>query len=101
MHFYHTYDATTGRPKACLIDSAKKKIDFLTGSLPGAILIPAESHLITVINKQDYAEPAISGIDSLTIGNELLIAAQTNENESSKSEKKLLLLRILSTISLS
>jgi len=74
VHFFSVKDAVTGELKGAMIDSAVHPIEFIQGSVPEAVLIPSDHHLIGLLDNDDNIEPNPKGIGDLFIGNELLIA---------------------------
>jgi hypothetical protein len=74
VHFFNVKDAVTGELKGAMIDSAVHPIEFIQGSVPEAVLIPSDQHLIGLLDNDDYIEPNPKGIGDLYIGNELLIS---------------------------
>jgi hypothetical protein len=74
VHFFREKDPTTGALRAAVIDSAVDQVDFVQGSVPEAVLIPSDHHLITVMNDWEYQEPLQKGIRDFLIGHELLIS---------------------------
>lgn len=80
VHFYNSEDVYTDELNAEIIDTADPGPDHISGSTPAAILIPATSHKITIINKPGYEEPKTSGIGTFTIGEEMLVTDKTEEH---------------------
>ncbi|MDO6432092.1 hypothetical protein Q4E93_15930 [Flavitalea sp. BT771] len=74
VHFFKVKDAVTGELKGAMIDSAVHPIEFIQGSVPEAVLIPSDHHLIRLLDNDDYIAPDPKGIGDLYIGNELLIS---------------------------
>lgn len=73
VHFFYIKDPVTGELKGALVDSAVHAVEYIQGSVPGAVLIPADHHLIRLLTKGDYAQPEKSGIGDFSIGEELLL----------------------------
>jgi len=82
IHFYKTWNKEDDSYHAKITDTSVDKIDSLKGSIPGAILIPAEEHLLTVIDKPMPYEAKESGIGEFSVGSGLLI------NQSKAKETK-------------
>jgi hypothetical protein len=73
VHFFKKRDTQTGLYNATIIDSAIDHVDFIQGSTPEAILIPASDHLISMMEEFGYEAPVAVGVGSLSVGNELLV----------------------------
>lgn len=73
VHFFKKRDIQTGLYNATIIDSAIDHVDFIQGSTPEAILIPASDHLISMMEEFEYEAPVAVGVGSLSVGNELLV----------------------------
>jgi len=74
VHFFFVKDPVTGELRGALIDSAVDAVEYIQGSVPEAVLIPSDHHLISLMTAGDYPEPAPTGISELVIGNELLVS---------------------------
>jgi len=81
-HFFRKQDINTGGYDAKMIDSSRHAVVSISGSIPGAVLIPAEQHLITVLNRAGYLPPPPFGIGSLLIGEEFFPSRQAEERAS-------------------
>jgi hypothetical protein len=73
VHFFSIKDPVTGDLKGALVDSALHAVEYIQGSLPESVLIPADHHLIHLLTEGDYAAPEPSGIGDLSVGEELLL----------------------------
>lgn len=76
VHFFKKRDIQTGMYNAAIIDSATDQVDFIQGSTPEAILIPASDHLISMMEEFEYEAPVAVGVGSLSVGNELLVTGR-------------------------
>ena len=74
IHFFQVKDPETGELRSALVDSAVDPTDYIQGSLPESVLIPAEHHLITLMDHEGYDPPESAGIRDLSLGDELLVA---------------------------
>jgi hypothetical protein len=83
VHFFREKDPLTGNYINCIQDTAVEDIEFIEGSMPEAVLIPASHHLITVIDEKRYRDPQPMGIDSVITGEEMIIV-----HDRSSSHKK-------------
>ncbi|HET6253616.1 MAG TPA: hypothetical protein VFE32_06065 [Puia sp.] len=73
VHFFSVRDRTTGELKSAVFDSAVDGQDYIQGSVPEAVLIPSDHHLIRLLTKGDFVAPATSGIGDFSVGDELLL----------------------------
>lgn len=73
IHFFCIKDPATGELRGSLVDSAVKTIEYIQGSVPEAVLIPSDHHLITLLSADGDAGPSPAGIKGLSIGEELLV----------------------------
>jgi len=73
VHFFREKDPLTGNYINCIKDTAVEDIEFIQGSMPESVLIPATHHLITVIDERKYRDPQPMGIDSVITGEEMII----------------------------
>ncbi len=80
LHFYQVYDVKTGEFYDRLLDSATQKTEYLSASLPNALLVSSSEHAITVLDKPHYVEPGRTGISGMMIGGELLVADANEYN---------------------
>lgn len=74
VHFFRIQDINTGGYTASAIDSARRPVKFICGSIPGAVLVPCKEHLITILDKPGYVEPGPMGIGHFAVGSELFQA---------------------------
>jgi hypothetical protein len=88
VHFFQVRNFRTGEYGAAIIDSAVDNVSFLRGSVPEAVLIPSEDHLITVMKDLVYEQPMEVGIGSLPVGSELSIASRRTESDSTRQPDK-------------
>jgi hypothetical protein len=88
VHFFQFRKFRTGEYGAAIIDSAVDNVSFLRGSVPEAVLIPSEDHLITVMKDLVYEQPMEVGIGSLPVGSELSIASRRTESDSTRQPDK-------------
>ena len=101
VHFYYTKDEDTGRIMAFATDTAAGDLQQIRPSLPQAVLIPSEEHLITILNAPEYKEPQPLGIDALKISNELIIGndhpaiTATNTREDHPADEEMLTIAII------
>jgi hypothetical protein len=79
VHFFKVRDIQTGEYNSEIVDSAISNVEFIRGSVPEAVLIPADDHLITVQKDMVYEEPSKVGIGSLPVGDELLISGHDED----------------------
>lgn len=73
IHFYQVYDPTEKTFHARVTDTAVDKTAFIKGSVPGAILVPVEEHLLTVIGQPLPGKAVRAGIGEFSIGSGLLV----------------------------
>jgi hypothetical protein len=73
VHFFTERDTITRRHIHCVLDTAVDDIAYLQGSVPDAVLIPAATHNIQVIDEWIYRDPSPIGISSAITGNELIV----------------------------
>ena len=78
VHFYKVFNKVDKRFRAQVTDTSVHKIDSIKGSVPGAILIPAEEHLLTVIHQSVPEDAQKSGIGQFVIGSSLLVNQSAN-----------------------
>lgn len=86
VHFFKARDIQTGEYNSKIIDSAITSVEFIRGSVPEAVLIPANDHLITVQKDIIYEEPSKVGIGSLPVGDELLISGYNEDRNNLNPE---------------
>lgn len=86
VHFFRVRDIQTGEHNSKIFDTAINKVEFIRGSVPEAILIPADDHLITVQKNLVHADPSKVGIGSLPVGDELLISNGADDHNSVKGQ---------------
>ncbi|WP_316815114.1 hypothetical protein [Pedobacter nyackensis] len=94
IHFYKVWNREEGIFHAQITDTAITATDSLQGSVPGAILISADDHQLTVIDQTLPVEPTKSGIGDFSIGSDLLIiqppgSGKKTTKETSTSEEAL------------
>ena len=82
IHFFEVKDPVTGELSATCIDTARTPTSRLTGSVREAILIPAEQHLIAVLDEPAFLETRPSGIGDFILGQELLIMPAAGQRPS-------------------
>ncbi|MBN9382183.1 MAG: hypothetical protein J0H74_15550 [Chitinophagaceae bacterium] len=73
VHFFNIKDPVTGALKSALLDTAVTPVPYIQGSVPEAVLVPSEQHLISLQTNDDYIEPSPKGIGDFQVGDELLI----------------------------
>lgn len=89
VHFYSSEDVYKDELNAEITDTADAgPDDHISGSTPAAVLIPATSHKITIINKPGYEEPKTSGIGTFTIGEEMLVTDKAEEHTHEAASKR-------------
>lgn len=81
LHFYKIWNKVKEDFDACISDTAVDLTDSLKGSIPGAILISAEEHLLSVTDTATPLEPDRSGIERFSIGSDLLINHETGKEK--------------------
>lgn len=86
VHFFKKRDLQNGHYNAAIIDSAIDDVDFIQGSTPEAILIPAGDHLISVMEEFEYEVPVAVGVGSLSVGNELLVTQRLKKSTDSNKQ---------------
>lgn len=86
VHFFKVRDIRTGEHNSKILDTAVDNVEFIRGSVPEAILIPADDHLITVQKNLVYADPSKVGIGSLPVGDELLISGGEDDHNGVKGQ---------------
>lgn len=74
LHFYKKYNTGAGRFESYVKDSFKANMSYVEASRPDAVLMPAETHMLTVAGSSVYQPSSQSGIGKLVIGRELLLA---------------------------
>lgn len=79
VHFYTRHNVKTGEDFHTVEDIAVTKQNFIQASVPHAILIPAEQHVITVASNVGYEAPKGVGINKLAIGDEFLVIDENAE----------------------
>lgn len=80
IHFFTETDPKTGEKTYCALDTALEDVEFIMPSTPGAVLIPANHHLINVISESIYREPAPIGINGLITGEEMIVGRKLLPN---------------------
>lgn len=73
VHFYKVMNKIDKRLDAQITDTSLHKVDSIKGATPGAILVPADEHLLTVIDEPVPVDAQRSGIGQFTIGSGLLV----------------------------
>ena len=73
LHFFNKYNPVTGKMEAHVIDTAVDSVKYIKGSNPGAILVSAPSHEITILEDKNYEKPGKTGIGGLVISDEFLV----------------------------
>jgi hypothetical protein len=73
LHFYSWTDPETGETLHGVEDFGRNNRNYIRGSVPEAVIIPAEQHQLTIISEIEHSDPPVAGIGSLLIGNELLV----------------------------
>jgi hypothetical protein len=81
VHFYKVLNKIDKRVHAQITDTSVNKIDGIKGSVPGAILIPASAHLLTVIDQPVPENAQSSGIGQFMIGSGLLVSRPVSKEE--------------------
>ncbi|WP_158800353.1 hypothetical protein [Pedobacter sp. L105] len=85
IHFYKVWDKREENWYAQIRDTSVSPTDYLRGSTQGAILIAADTHLLTVTETPSPEEAEKSGIGDFSIGSGLLInpppAAETPDQD--------------------
>lgn len=85
IHFFSMWDRKDKSFHAEIIDTSIHQKKSLKGSVPGAILISANEHQLTVISETKNEKPVNSGIGDFLIGSDLLIFEQKNNNARKKA----------------
>jgi hypothetical protein len=87
VHFYKVMNKIDKRLHAQVTDTSVNKVESIKGSVPGAILIPADEHLLTVIDQPVPEDAHRSGIGQFTIGGGLLVnlSADNEGNEANNT----------------
>lgn len=86
LHFYQVYDVRSGEFYDRMLDSAVTRVEYLSASLPNALLVSAPEHAVTVLDKPYYIEQGKTGISGMAIGKELIVA-DANEYDVLKEEQ--------------
>jgi hypothetical protein len=74
LHFFKRLDRTSGKFDAVVVDSAlNPALKYIEASRPDAVLIAADSHLVTVAGSPEYQAPQASGIGDFIAGDELSV----------------------------
>lgn len=74
LHFFKRLDRTTGRFDSVVVDSAlNPALKYIEASRADAVLIAADSQLVTVVGAAGYQEPRASGIGDFIAGDELSV----------------------------
>lgn len=100
VHFYYTKEEDTGRLTAFATDTAAGDLQEIRPSVPQAVLIPSQEHLVTILRAPEYREPLPLGIDALKISNELIIgndhppATPTNIRNDHAADEEMLTISI-------
>ncbi|QJD96208.1 hypothetical protein HH214_10185 [Mucilaginibacter robiniae] len=82
VHFFKTSNPLTGEEHHGLHDLALTGAAYVEASVPEAILIPADQHLITIVEDTSYQTPRHVGIGDLSIGTEFLVLDESEELKS-------------------
>ncbi|MBP1651466.1 MAG: hypothetical protein H6Q26_1623, partial [Bacteroidetes bacterium] len=80
VHFFTETDPKTGEKTYCALDTALEDVEFIMPSTPGAVLIPANHHLINVISESIYREPSPIGINGMITGEEMIVGRKLLPN---------------------
>ncbi|OMP77139.1 hypothetical protein [[Flexibacter] sp. ATCC 35208] len=80
VHFFTETDPKTGEKTYCALDTALEDVEFIMPSTPGAVLIPANHHLINVISESIYREPSPIGINGMITGEEMIVGKKLLPN---------------------
>lgn len=73
LHFFNWYNERTGEILSGMNDPGRNNINFIRGSVPEAVLIPADEHMFTIMDEAEYADPEEIGIGNLAISEELIV----------------------------
>ncbi len=76
VHFFYEKNPRTGQVTARIIDTALDDNPFIRVSVPEGVFVPSQEHLITVLPEPAYVDPVPLGIESLEVGDELLIGKE-------------------------
>lgn len=79
VHFFRVRDKQTEDYDCRILDTAVNHVEYVQGSVPEAVLIPSDDHLIIVEKNLIYTEPSKVGIGSLPVGNELLVSKNEDD----------------------
>lgn len=81
IHFFSEKDDDNGECFTRMRDYANEPGDFVKGSVPEAVLIPSDNHLIEIMDELEYAAPEKVGIGKLAVANELLVSDSQRHEE--------------------
>src|SRR5690606_33958110 len=70
IHFYNWQNEVTGEVLAAMHDLNDSEQAYVKGSVPEAVIIPSEEHMLTVLDKSYYEDAEPVGVGNLLIGNE-------------------------------
>ncbi len=73
VHMYSIYDNATSTYINKVVDSTSIRDGYIRAYLPESVFIPADNHLITVLEKAEILNQNNAGIQTLKIGGELVI----------------------------
>ncbi|MES3019692.1 MAG: hypothetical protein V4721_18025 [Bacteroidota bacterium] len=88
LHFYHWQNEETGEMLAGVNDFGRNNLNAIRGSVPEAVIIPSDDHMLTVLDEANYSEPVRTGIGNLLIAEELLVFDDKFSNEEQISADK-------------
>ncbi len=88
LHFYNWENEETGEILSGVNDFGRNNLNVLRGSVPEAVIIPSEDHMLDVIVDPEYSEPLRTGIGNLLIGEELLVFDDKFSKEEQASSDK-------------
>lgn len=73
LHFYNWKNEETGEILSGVNDFSRNNRVSVRGSVPEAVIIPSDEHMISILDEAQYSEPVKTGIGNLFIAEELLV----------------------------
>lgn len=73
LHFYNWRNDETGEILSGMSDFSRNNRISVKGTVPEAVIIPADDHMITILDESQYSDPVRTGIGNLFIAEELLV----------------------------
>jgi hypothetical protein len=73
LHFYNWQNEETGEILSGVNDFGRNNMNSIRGSVPEAVIIPSDEHMLTILDEAHYSEPVRTGIGNLLIAEELLV----------------------------